>query len=341
MKNFPRMALTILAVLVLSSGGLLVTHAATPIGANSDGHQNGPTSQALSMALTGGVVSAGNQQYFIQQNGPALMAVINGDPLVSNHLTYTLNAQQVGLTTSGSARFLLSGQNATGATITVSGNLLIGGSVPAVCLPSYSTTGTCASGDTSEVPFAFLAGGMVQISSSGVTQTPTPVMMGLESAYFDPFGDAIALASADNSIVIVTNYTRATIDWSNVVDMGTLTGSIGNTPISGSFQQVASEHENLVAGTAQDSGTLSLSMTDNIGNQIAASGRYTGNSSIPHAGSFPCPGISYCTETGFQDSGSFLLHGASGTMIVGTYATGWSVPAFSFQSSVSGKVVQA
>jgi len=337
MRNFPRIALTILAVLVLSSGGLLVTHAVSPIGANSNGNQNGPTSQALSMSLTGGVASAGNQQYFIQQNGPALEAVINNDLLVSSSLTYTLNAQQLGLTTTGFASIQLTGQDYLGSAIKVSGNLQIVGSIPAVCLPSHSMTGVCATGDSSEVPAAFLAGGMIQVTSNGAT-TSSPVTMVLESAYFDPFGDAITLTSIGNSIVIVTNYTRATIDWSNVVDMGTLTGLIGSTAISGYFQQFATEHENLVSGTAQDSGTLSLGITDN-GNQIDVSGRYTGNSSIPHTGSSSC-GFA-CTETGFQDSGSFRLHGASGTMIVGTYATSWSVPAFGFESSVEGQVIQA
>jgi hypothetical protein len=356
MKTNFTMAVTILAVLLLSSGGLLATHAATPISVTSS------SSQTLSLSMVGGVVSAGNQNYLIVQNGPALEAVIDGSPLVSSYLTYTLNAQQQGLSTSGSANFKLTGQNATGATITVSGNVQISGGIPAVALPLGCTT-SC----TSEVPAAFTGAASVQISAqakssgsgygngygngygsgySSSSSTSTTVGMVLESAYFDPFGDAITLTSVDSSIIIVTNYTQATIGWTNVVDAGILIGSLGNTPISGGFQQVAAEQENLVAGTSFDFGTISFSGVTNMtsGAQISymnGNGGYLGTSTIPHAGSFSCGEA--CTETGFQSTGSFLIYGGQGksaALITGSYSTAWSVPAFGFSGVVNGKVAQ-
>jgi len=185
-------------------------------------------------------------------------------------------------------------------------------------------------------------------SNGASTSSPSTIVgMVFESPYFDPFGDAITITSADNSIIIVTNYTQATIDWSNVVDAGALLGSLGTTPISGAFQQVAFEHENLVAGTAQDFGTIAFSGVTNMtsGAQIDymnGHGGYMGTSVIPHAGSFSCGPA--CTETGFQDTGSFLMYGNQGkssALISGSYSTTWSVPAFAFTSTVGGKVVQA
>jgi len=360
MKSFVTMAVTVLAVLLLSSGGLLVTHAATP-NSGSDWGQRSSNSQALSLTMGGGVVSAGNQRYLIVQNGPALLAVINGDPLATSQLTYTLRAQQNGLSTSGSATFTLTGVDAiTGASVALSGNVQISGAIPAVCLPSYSMTGVCASSDSSEVPAAFTGLATIQTgsattssnndndnsqSSTSSTAPSTTVGMVMESAYFNPFGNAITITSSDSSIVIVTNYTQATIDWTSVVDAGAIGGTLGTTPITGAFQQVAAEHENLVAGTAIDFGTLSLSGVTNMtsGNPISymnANGGYVGSSTIPQAGSFSCgtvSGINVCAETGFQDNGSFLLFG-HGALIRGSYSTTWSIPAFGFSSVVTGKV---
>ena len=128
-------AVTAFAVLMLASGGLLVTHAATPQDW-SNGNQNSNNSQALSMAIQGGTISLGDQRYTIAQNGPAVLAVVDGFPLSSPRLTYSLYAYQSGLQTSGSASFQLTGTNVTGETVTVSGSAQISGSMAAYCLPS-------------------------------------------------------------------------------------------------------------------------------------------------------------------------------------------------------------
>jgi len=322
---------------LLSSGGLLAAHADTSNSgiSNQANYQGQGSSQTLALNIAGGVVSAGSQQYSITQSGPALEAIIDGSPLVSSTLTYNLNVYQQGLSTSGSASFQLSGQSGSGK-VTVSGKVQVSGSVPGALLP-FGCTNNC----TSEVPAAFTGSASVRVGSTRET-----VGMVLESAYFDPFGDAITLTSVDNSIIIVTNYTQATINWNNVVDEGGFYGMLGNTPISGAMQQVAFESENLVAGTAQDSGSIAFSQVTNMtsGAQISymdASGVYYGTSTIPQAGSFSC-GFA-CTETGFQDSGSFWMLGGQGwgaVLISGSYSTTWTVPAFAFTSSVSGQVSQ-
>ena len=147
MKTYSSMAVTVLTVLLLSRD-LLVTHAATP---------SSSTSQTLNMNMIGGVVSAGNQNYLIVQKGPALEAVIDGYPLVSSRLTYTLNAQQKGLSTSGSATFQLTGKNATGASVTVSGNVQIW-----VAFQERFCHSDALQTVPAEVPAAFTGGASVQ-----------------------------------------------------------------------------------------------------------------------------------------------------------------------------------
>ena len=174
----------------------------------------------------------------------------------------------------------------------------------------------------------------------------SPVPMVFESAYINPFGNAINITALDGSVYIVTTYTQATIDWSNVVDMGAISGTLGGTPIAGQFMQVAYEHEDLVSGTAKDFGTITLSEMTNLTSMASidylnARGGYVGSSTIPTADSFPCGPT--CTETGFQDAGHFMLFSNSvngKTVISGTYNTQWTVPAFGFGSMVSGQVSQ-
>jgi hypothetical protein len=340
MKTLYISAVAILAVLLVSGGGgLLVTHATTPSW-GSNGWQN-QSSQTLSMSLVGGVASLGNQRYFIEQNGPALEAVIDGSPLTSTQLTYALSANQKGVSTSGRAYFELTGQDPSGNTVSVTGTVQISGSVPALCLPSQNV-GACAATDTSEVPLYFTGVASIQIPSMPTDTAP----MLLESAYFNPFGDAINITALDGSVFIVTNYTQGTINWSNVVDVGAISGTLGTTPIAGAFQQVVSERENLVSGTSRDLGMISFSQMTNLTsgaaiNYMDANGMFIGSSTIPQAGSVPCGAT--CTETGFQDMGTFILSSwqdGSGATITGTYNTQWSVPAFSFTSVSNAEVTQ-
>ncbi|MGH2638048.1 MAG: hypothetical protein ACRDF4_01980, partial [Rhabdochlamydiaceae bacterium] len=271
MKTTFTVAVTLLAVFLLSGGNLAVTNAATPP-AGVSSHVS-ETSQQLSLNIQGGVVSAGNQHYKLGQEGQALEAVVGGYQLIpsSTHLEYNLNAQVNGMSTTGSGRFTLTGQNATGSNVRMHGNVQIVDSVPAVCFPSFSMSGTCAPTDTSQVPAAFVGIASVEISwsspetssgnghgdgngnrnahsddgNSGAATTTATVPMMFESPYFNPFGDAISFGSVDNSIAVVTNYTRATIDWTNVNDAGAIMGTVGTTPVAGVFLQVATEHENL------------------------------------------------------------------------------------------------
>ncbi len=337
MKISQIMALTMLAFLSLSSGGLIVSHAAYP------------ATQPISLNIAGGVVSAGDQQYSLQQGGEIVAGVIQGNNVVaaSSNFEYHYNAQVYGLSAIGYVYFNLqgtvSGGTYNGWTVDYSGSAQINGAVPAVCLPSYSVTGVCATTDTSMVPAFFLGVVNTQLTFSSpgtnsvTTQSEVPMMF--ESAYLNPFGAPVVLTSIDGSIVIITTYSQATINWSNVIESGTISGNLGSTSVNGQFSEISQEQENLVTGTAQDQGQMTFSGMNLA--SLDSSGTYSGSSTIPTAGSYDIsaaigfpPGSGVATATGFQSIGTFDLRSQSSTL-TGSYSISWGVPAFEFEGSAT------
>lgn len=399
----------------------MVTHAAGP---SSPLDSNAPqNTQALSLSsIIGGVTSAGNQHYIIQQAGPlppTFMASIDGYTIAPgnpSNFNYQLNVQvqaadsgptppsppnhhgdssPQGITVTGNANFNINAQTSDGNTIHVSANAQINDMIAAVCLPSGSISGTCASTDTSAVPAYFLgiANLHITITTPPAPPTaptprappnqptpptpPTPpiniqVPMMFESAYLNPFGAPLVIVSQDllmgssPIIMIVTTYQHATIDWSNVQTGGYIMGALGQTGFSGIFVQISHEHEDLFAGTARDSGTMTFSNVISTSgtplNTLDVSGPYKGNSTIPTASSYACTntGLSgtpigvgncmntdcsasigfpmstgvtgVCTNTGFESSGTFNGK-TQGSQITVDYVIPWSIPAFVFIGS--------
>jgi len=340
MKSFVSLTFTVLAILLLAVSGLLTSNFPTSASYNS--------SQHLSINLTGSVVSAGSQQYLIQQSGPAASVTVPGYSIVSGQIDYNLTAFITGESVLGAANFILHGTQSGGGQINVSSDIPLVGMIAGVCLPNYdapSASGACESNDTSAVPAFFVGMGPVQIVTSSSNVTLSNVVMLFESAYLNPFGAPLVISSNDSSIVIITGYTSAIASWNNVVDSGAISGSFGNESISGIFGQVASEHENLVTGRANDSGRMTFSsVTNGTGSavsQLDVTGSYSGNSSIPLAGSYDCSaslgfpaGSGICTDTGFDSAGSFSLLGGI-NHIVGSYRSTWTIPAFGFSGNAS------
>ena len=384
MKKLP-VVLSLLAILLLSSGGIVAV--------NADGNYHrgpppGHNSQTLSLSLAGLVVSAGSQHYIIDQHGSPIAATFGGtlanyafDPSQPINLDYHLNAFVSGLTANGYANFDLRGTLAGSSDIVdISGNAQIVGMVAAECLPHYdvSSTGTCGSGDTSAVPAFFVGASTITVttmsysmqryhdySRSDYSQSTTlhGVPMLFESAYMNPFGAPIVFGTADSfsTLLVITTYKHAMIDWNNVVVSGMLGGTLGTTPVSGAFTEISQEHENLVTGNAMDRGTMSFSQVTNMSSGAAissldVSGNYHGTSSTPTSPALDCSssilgapssvlGFSVCTEYGFQSNGSFHLSSHAGdqhehyedaTLVRGTYSTTWGIPAFSFGIPNSG-----
>lgn len=291
MKTYLTTAVTILAVLMLSSGGLLVTHAATP------------QSTSLDLGIGGVVQNVGSQHYLIHQQGPAY---VDGVP---TSLTYNLNANVKGVSVSGTANF----DSGNG----VSGHAQIVSMIPAACFPidnPYAPCDLALTSYTSAIPAFFV----------GVTSQGVSILF--ESPYMNPFGAPIFFGATDGSLAVVTGYSQGTIDWQNAVVQGAIFNLADGTVI-GAFTQAAQEHEDLVAGTSTDHGSLSMSV-----NGVTYSGNYQGSSIIPPAApGSDCsaslqlpPGT--CTLTGFLSTGNFNLNN-HGSKLTGTYNIDWGTPA--------------
>ena len=289
MKTYLTTAVTILAVLMLSSGGLLVTHAAAP------------PSQTLNLSIAGVVQNVGSQHYLIHQQGPAYV-----DEALTT-LTYNLNANVKGVSVSGTADF----KSGNG----VSGHAQIVGMVPAACFPIDNPLQPCdlaLTSYTSAIPAFFV----------GVTSQGTIIYF--ESPYMNPFGAPIVIAGNDGTLV-VTPYSQGTIDWQNATVQGAIYNAAGSQ--IGYFTQAAQEHEDLVAGTSTDHGTLSMSLDSGT-----FTGNYQGSSVIPPAApgsdcsaSLNLP-LGTCTLTGFISTGNFNLNN-HGSKLSGTYNIDWGTPA--------------
>src|SRR5271165_1931317 len=125
------MAITLLAVVLLSSSGLLVTHATTPSTVNSSSQPlSKHSSQQLSLGLQGVISSAGNQRWSL--SGGNLYGAQFGQEIVpaGANLQYSMRAKVDGLTASGNVQLSLSGTTADGQSIAFSANGQIVGMIP-------------------------------------------------------------------------------------------------------------------------------------------------------------------------------------------------------------------
>lgn len=342
MRRLASISITLLAMLLLFASGLAI-----PNGVSSS------TPQTLSLKTSGQVLNVASQQYFINQSGAFVSATFPGYSISSGTINYALNASVTGETITGQVSFNLNGSLSGGGTITISSTSdPLSAMIAAVCLPNYdtpSTGGGCQANDTSAVPAFFVGFARMQVTSSTGNRILSNVEMMFESAYLNPYGSPIVIASADSSIVVITAYTQATVTWSGAFEAGSINGSFGSTAISGQFSQNSTEQENLVSAIAKDSGTMTFSnVIDANGSAITsldASGTYTGNSSIPLAGSYDCSaeigfpaGSGVCTQTGFQSSGNFNLQSQSYS-VMGNYSSTWGTPAFGYSGKANATVL--
>jgi hypothetical protein len=301
-------------------------------GAIPSGFAAAPTQpRILSASVTGGVSNLGRQTYAVS-GGQVAFAEIAGQVINPQDasITYDLNVVQTGVSSLGEASLNLTGTSSTGLQVSVVGSFVIDGNVPAAELP----TG-CSSGCTSALPFFFLGNSSaVEIKVGDFTQTGSETLE-IESPYFNPFGAPILLASADGSIVIAVTYTEGSILWAGTQLGGHMIGTVGSTPVTGSFNMTSNENEDLVRGEAIDAGVLQFSsMTPP---SVDGGGVEIGLSTIPTAGATDCSAMTgvpgTCTETGFQSTGEFFITGNTGD-----YSTAWGVPALGFSSQIRASV---
>jgi hypothetical protein len=307
-----RTALTSIAILLLL-GGTSAAFATSP--------------RTLNMTIpVGGVTNLGTQIYNVS-GGVVGYAEVLGQTLDPGAtLQYNLVATQIGLRTDGYASVTLTGTTG-GVPITMRGTFRIVSSVPGAVIGN------------SEVPFYFVTDtANVQVTIAGQTQT-IPESINIENPYFNPFGMPIVMGSADGYIGIVATYNQGTILWMGSQVTGPLVGTLGSKAVSGTLTLNGGELENLVAGTAQDAGTMSF--TGMTPSSLNTNGAYTGSSTIPAPGqnsdcSYTTGIEGTCTETGFQSTGSFTAGSISGS-----YTTTWSAPAVTFSTSITATVAQS
>ena len=243
-----------------------------------------------------------------------------------------------GLSASGTFSLHFNGTTTSGNMIKVGILATVVGAIPAVCFPSYSVTGTCSSGDTSEIPAYFIASGYVRVHETGDAATKTPITLIIEDAALNPFGAPIVISSTDGSLLVVATYDHAQTVWQGVQTGGNLSGTLGSTAVSGSFVQTIHTDEDYVAGTATDSGQISLvGMTPK---SLDSNGQFRGTSTIPTTGTIDCspPGLSgTCTETGYASTGTFHLD-PSGVSFTGNYNVQWPAPSIVFGGTITAQV---
>jgi hypothetical protein len=232
----------------------------------------------------------------------------------------------------GNASIFLSGFMENGSSFTLAGSVPIIASTPAESFPVG-----CSVACNSVVPAFYLGEGIFNVTVTSSWQTLLP--MALESAFLNPFGGPIIWVSEDanSSIVLVSTYSAAAIDWQGVRSGGTISGTLGPTPVSGLFNLTSAAHEDLFAGTETETGTMTFYGVTPSG--LDASGPYSGNSTIPTTGTIDCSALTgfpdTCTETGFSSAGSFDLDPVT-VLVQGTYKLDWAVPALTFNGTAVG-----
>jgi hypothetical protein len=289
-------------------------------------------SPAVSLNLTGGVVSPGAQSYSIR-GGQLGAAWIFGMPVNTKNsvLHYDLNADVSGMTVTGTASFDLVAKTSHWSRVEVKGTITIDGMTPAVlfplgCTPNLDCTGA--------IPALFNGTGTVTVSSgSGVTTMS--LSMGFESAYLNPFRGPIFFASNSGEILVIADYSQARIRWTDVQMGGTAVGTFGGASVSGSFGMLVNSTEDLRTGTEMDHGLISFfGMSDPALNGL---GIFAGYSMIPMGPSVACPGFppGTCNLTGLESSGVFSMTTETGGVLSGRYVTVWATPAVVFSGSIS------
>jgi hypothetical protein len=314
-----RIGVALLASLVLVLPSFLPANA----------HSGSPQQQQLNFTMSGAIIDAGRHMY-TSEGGQAVYASIMGQlvDVGTSSFNYRIRANVDGLSANGIASFELTGTTVGGEAITVEGSMHVHGAQPvaAETFPLGCTT-TC----TSEIVAFYTGVASVEVTIGSSTQDVS-LPFEIESAFLNPFGGPIILASADSptspSILIATTYTQADIHWIDVTTGGTVSGTLNGTPFSGSFTTTAkAKDENLLLGTETESGSLTLSNVNLP--SLDLSGGYSGTSTIPTAGTVDCSAITgvpgTCTLTGFTSQGTFSIWDHEGSA-VGTYQDSWGSP---------------
>jgi hypothetical protein len=323
---------------------------ASPVFADSP-HNN------LSLTLNGAILNSGTESYY-HYGGQLVAGSILGYnlDLSKSDLHYWLTASVSGVAVSGHAGFEVDTVGGEGAHYFVTGDAQIGSMVPAEQFPLGCTFGVDC---TSAIPGLFLGLATVTITkcddgqsngqgndqSNGqgnsqgdgcrvVYQQDLP--MQFESAFLNPFGGPILMASNGGEVFLIANYSAAKVTWSGIQLGGVINGSLSGNPVSGTFGMKVSAVEDLKAGTEVEAGKIAFfGMSPS---SLDAAGGFMSRSTIPPGTACP-PSLGFppgtCQITGFNTKGEFSMQTQRGGSIEGSFVTIWTAPAVLFTSSVT------
>src|SRR5271169_6758365 len=175
--------LSILALFLISSPTTIRSYSYSQTPA-SDGKQS------VSLNIQQGWITNAGPQKWTMSGGVLVVASDTYTPVLSRvtwtSVEYNLSAVVNGLTSSGHFRLNLTGTTADGRPIELRFHTIINESIPAVCFPSYSVTGACLSGDTSEIPAYFLANGHLRVVLGSNISPRYNVSLLVEDAALNP-----------------------------------------------------------------------------------------------------------------------------------------------------------
>ena len=192
---------------------------------------------------------------------------------------------------------------------------------------------------TSAIPAVFTGTASVTVTEGKNVVSQLSLPMSFESAFLNPFGGPIVMASDGREIFVIATYTQARVTWTGIQLGGVASGHLAGNPVSGMFAMNVAATEDLRGGYELDSGTITFfGMSDA---SLNATGSFNGRSTIPPG--VPCPTNDQlppgtCQLTGFNSNGVFTQHAATGGSIVGKYSTVWIVPAVAFTAQVTASV---
>jgi len=264
-----------------------------------------PPPQPLSLDMAGEIANAGRHSYD-SEGGQALFVSVMGQVLnlTTTRLSYKVDAEEAGLKVTGDASISLSGQTTSGQNVSIRGSMSLSKGTP---VPAESFPVGCSTNCTSDI-VAFYTGTAHLDFWVGNAHKQAWVPLSFESAFLNPFGKPIIIASLDNgtTLTVVTTYTSANIRWAGVLIKGTLSGTLNGAPVTGQFGSTANaKDENLLAGTETESGAMVFSGMSVP--SLDVSGTYNGTSIIPTTGTIDCSALTgipgTCTETGFASRG--------------------------------------
>ena len=362
---------------VLAGLAMILLVGSSGVFAYSGSEGNSNRAQSLTFAVgsltnpVGAIANFGDQKYTVTGGSVVLpLSSVLGNPFSAASIHFSLSAEVRGLSVSGYAKFYLTGTSG-GFPISVNGSYRINNaetSTPANAIQNLGS-GTCtwmAENACSELPLSFIGDANLLVTVGNAQPVSLKETIIMENPYLNPFGAPIVIASTDLAMVIVATYDVGTIVWSGTSVAGTLTGQLGSgqssTQVTGMLSLNSTEIEDLVAGTATDSGQVALSGMSP--SSLNVNGTYTGSSVIPTAGERDCSatlgfptfpaGQGICTQTGFNSAGQYVMRTGSNNnervnhndrgqarvqvTVVGQYATTWTVPALAFSTSGTATV---